>query len=89
MFVWFALKQAILFCIWVAATKHWHKRAQGGSTALFYAVVSADCARLLLDAGADKNAKDRVRASGCDLLCGAVVMTDLCIWKHAIFAILV
>jgi hypothetical protein len=25
----------------------------------------ADCARLLLDAGADKNAKDRVRAMRC------------------------
>ena len=38
---------------------------QDGYTPLIYAACGghADCARLLLDAGADKNAKDRVRAS--------------------------
>ncbi len=38
--------------------------AQGGNTALIWAGYKghADCARLLLDAGADKNAKDKVRA---------------------------
>ena len=41
------------------------RRAQDGSTALMCAGYSgqADCARLLLDAGADKNAKANVRAS--------------------------
>ena len=36
------------------------KNAQGGSTALMWAVSRArvDCARLLLDAGAGKEAKD-------------------------------
>ena len=40
------------------------RRAQGGWTALISAAVTgyADCARLLLDAGADKNATDQVRA---------------------------
>ena len=40
-------------------------RAQFGCTALMEAARNghADCARLLLDAGADKNAKDEVRAS--------------------------
>ena len=39
--------------------------AQGGHTALMEAARHghADCARLLLDAGADKEAKDCVRAS--------------------------
>ena len=39
--------------------------AQFGCTALMLAAEKdhADCARLLLDAGADKNAKDEVRAS--------------------------
>jgi ankyrin repeat protein len=38
-------------------------RTQSGCTALIYAAANghADCARLLLDAGADKNAKDVVR----------------------------
>ena len=38
--------------------------AQFGSTALIYAARDghADCARLLLDAGADKEAKNNVRA---------------------------
>ena len=45
----------------------WHigRRAQmSGGTALIYAAHEghADCARLLLDAGADKEAKDPVRA---------------------------
>ena len=40
-----------------------HARAQLGRTALMWAVIKghADCARLLLDAGADTKAKDRVR----------------------------
>ena len=40
-------------------------REQCGWTALFLAAFEghADCARLLLDAGADMNAKDDVRAS--------------------------
>jgi hypothetical protein len=44
-------------CIWRIA------RAQEGRTALVWAAHCghADCARLLLDAGADKNAKDEVR----------------------------
>ncbi len=44
------------------------RRAQYGRTALIYAAMEghADCARLLLDAGADKNAANNVRASaGC------------------------
>ena len=38
---------------------------QWGCTALIRAAMhgSADCARLLIDAGADKNAKDNVRVS--------------------------
>ncbi len=41
------------------------RRAQQGRTALISAGFSGrvDCARLLLDAGADSNAKDNVRAS--------------------------
>ena len=40
-------------------------RAQYGYTALIWAARNdhADCTRLLLDAGADKNAKDEVRVS--------------------------
>jgi hypothetical protein len=40
------------------------RRAQSGWTALIWAAEKghADCARLLLDAGADKNAKTNVRA---------------------------
>ncbi len=39
--------------------------AQSGKTLLVYAATNghADCARLLLDAGADANAADNVRAS--------------------------
>jgi hypothetical protein len=38
--------------------------AQGGRTVLIHAVFQdrVDCARLLLDAGADKEAKDEVRS---------------------------
>ncbi len=41
--------------------------AQDGVTALICAAAHgrADFARLLLDAGANKNAKDNVRASAC------------------------
>ena len=48
--------------MWAA---HLGRRSQGGSTALICAAIKgrADCVRLLLDAGADKNAKDLVRAS--------------------------
>ncbi len=45
----------------------WHltKHAQTGYTALIYAAIEgrAECVRLLLDAGADKEAADEVRAS--------------------------
>jgi hypothetical protein len=43
----------------------WAMAGQRGATALIFAAVTghADCVRLLLDAGADKNAKDKVRAS--------------------------
>ena len=42
---------------------HIGRRAQSGLTALMYAAMNghADFARLLLNAGADKNAKDGVR----------------------------
>jgi ankyrin repeat protein len=41
----------------------WNTRTQDGETALIMAAGEghADCARLLLDAGADTRAKDRVR----------------------------
>ncbi len=44
---------------------HLGRRAQYGSTALIWAAMRghADCARLLLDAGADKETTDDVRAS--------------------------
>jgi hypothetical protein len=40
---------------------------QGGNTALIYAASSghADCVRLLIDAGANKDAKTNVRDSQC------------------------
>ncbi len=40
---------------------------QGGFSALLIAAEKghADCARLLIDAGADKEAKDRVRVDCC------------------------
>ncbi len=42
-----------------------HTHSQDGCTALLRAAESghADCVRLLLDAGADKNAKNRVRVN--------------------------
>ena len=47
-------------------------RAQDGYTALIFAAMHgrADCVRLLLDAGADKDAKNEVRARGsaCEAL---------------------
>ncbi len=51
---------------------HTRARAQRGRTALIGAVVNghADCVRLLLDAGADQDVTDKVRA--CVLLRGAV-----------------
>ena len=41
--------------------------SQNGSTALMYAAVygHTDCVRLLIDAGADKDAKDWVRVGRC------------------------
>ena len=50
------------------------RRAQYGMTALIGAgwLGRADCARLLLDAGADKNAKDEVRAIAGVGVCGGV-----------------
>ena len=47
-------------------------RAQYGNTALIYAAVygHADCVQLLLDAGADKNARCKVRASAV-FACGS------------------
>ena len=49
--------------------------AQGENTALMCAIEKgrSDCVRLLLDAGADKEAKDKVRASAhrvCGLMMG-------------------
>ena len=43
-----------------------HSRAQSGVTAIICAAEMghADCARLLLDAGADKNSVDNVRRVG-------------------------
>jgi hypothetical protein len=60
----------------------WGRLAQYGSTALMNAASGghADCARLLLDAGADKNATDNVRASagvGVWRCPGTVVEMDL------------
>lgn len=50
---------------------HRHARAQYGRTSLVFAAEKghADCVRLLLDAGADKNAKDRVRRVGMPYMC--------------------
>ena len=49
---------------WVARLAHMAAWSQNGHTALMCAAESGhvDCARLLLDAGADMNAKDVVRA---------------------------
>ena len=51
----------------VAAAVHWHIYAQIGQTALMCAAEfgRADCALLLLDAGADKSAASNVRHVGC------------------------
>ena len=48
---------------WAVAGGTFGTRAQDGSTALICAAANgrADCARLLLDAGADKNTKGYVR----------------------------
>ncbi len=48
-----------------ACGRHIGRRAQYGRTVLMYAAGEGreDCARLLLDAGADKNATNKVRAS--------------------------
>ena len=62
------------------------RRAQCGETALILTASHgrADCARLLLDAGADKNAVDEVRASaggGVRWRCGGgggLVFEDAC-----------
>ena len=61
-------------------------RAQGGRTALIGTAASghADCARLLLDAGADTNAKNPVRASAGWVALGGVVEMDWCVRRHAV-----
>ena len=69
-------------CAWRAAERLrlrpiWHiGRAQNGSTALIWAAEKghSDCARLLLDAGADKNAKCNVRASAGVGVCGVLAL---------------
>ncbi len=63
-----------------------HSRVQFGMTALMWAASNghADCARLLLDAGADKEAKNEVRdpaPSAVGLRCGMVVLNDCCLRK--------
>ena len=65
---------AFRFC--VRALSHWHG-AQGGETALFSAAYygNADCVRLLLAAGADKNAQDEVRRCPFYDHCGV----DMCL----------
>ena len=60
-------------------------RAQNRFTALIYASDRghADCVRLLLDAGADKNAKGPVRASrSLRLAIVTMVSSLLCIFIH-------
>ena len=69
--------------IWRAA------RAQCGFTALIDAAYHghADCARLLLTAGADKEAKTMVRASrfAAEMCClVAMLMTRCVVQEHAI-----
>ena len=58
--------------------RRWHirTRAQDGWTALIVAGFHghADCARLLLDAGADKDAKDEVRERAGGGACGALAL---------------
>jgi ankyrin repeat protein len=58
------------------------RRAQNGSTALMFAAEKGhvDCVRLLLDAGADKEAKNEVRASA-GVVCGALLWS----WKPIFF----
>ena len=75
---------------WCACVMDWrrrrrglmkHARAQTGSTALIWAgrYGQLDCLRLLLNAGADMNAADKVRASrstaSADLCLGGVSST--------------
>ncbi len=61
------------------------RRAQDGETALMWAAGHADCARLLLDAGADTEAKDKVCECGLCVggICGGVVVEmDCCERMH-------
>ncbi len=53
----------IRVCIVICGGAFDQPHAQNGSTALMMAVSDGrvDCAKLLLDAGADKNATDKVR----------------------------
>ena len=50
--------------------------AQGGSTSLIWAATNGhtDCARLLLNAGADKNAKSNVRVESFCCVCSLTCM---------------
>ncbi len=56
----------------------WRRAQLGGRTALMCAAENghADCVRLMLDAGADKNAVDEVRASAACLACGPCCAGD-------------
>ncbi len=62
---WRMLVWRVASCSRVAAAHLVHTRAQDGRTALMWAAEKghADCARALLDAGADKNAVGKVRAT--------------------------
>ena len=66
------------------------RRAQHGKTALIEAANygRADCARLLLDTGADTNATDNVRANAvCGwgvCVVGVMLMMGCGVWKHVI-----
>ncbi len=56
--------------------------AQSGLTAVMYAAAHGhlDCARLLLDAGADKNAKDNVRIGSLrDVFCARMFGKFVCV----------
>ncbi len=66
----------------MSACDAWHMLAQSGNTALIWAAMRghADCARLLLDAGADTEVKDNVRASAV-CMCTAVTI-DCFVRKH-------
>ena len=62
------LKCVVCLCMQVAIAakqyvRGWGCKSPSGRTALMRAAVGghADCARLLIDAGADKDAKSRVR----------------------------